>query len=99
MRELAENTVPAAQMGLVVQSSAMELQSLQSRRHITCFALKYLSKGLQCGSEIVLSSIGLIQVFRITRDITCREYKLKYETPNYNYNASVWAHLSRQGSL
>ena len=99
MGELAENTVPAAQMGLVVQSSAVELQSLQSRRHITCFALKYLSKGLQCGSEVVLSSVGLIQVFRITCDITCRECLLKYEIPNHKYNTSVWTDLSRQGSL
>ena len=75
--------------------------AIKEAHYLFCLfsVLKYLSKGLQCGSEIVLSSIGLIQVFRITCDITCREYLLKYKIPNHKYNTSVWAHLSRQGSL
>ena len=87
MGELAKNTVPPAQVCLVMQTGAMQLQIDVSVTERLIFsrklvlALKYemishlsnLSKGFQCGSEIILPSIGLVQVFCVTRDITCQE--------------------------
>ena len=86
MRELAKHPMPPTQVCLVVQASAMQLQINMrsyivsaerlyfiSNLYIKLFLSSHLGKSFQCGSEIVLTSIGLIQVFCVTRDITCQE--------------------------
>ena len=64
IRELAKNTVSSTQVRFVMETGPVELKYFQ---FLSIFSPKkgfpHLSESLQCGSEIILSSVCLQQIF------------------------------------